>query len=445
MNRLFTKAILKFARTFHLDRGIPDELYLKLMFKEQMGLDLDFNNPTTFNEKLQWLKLYNHNPLYTTLVDKYRVKQWVAGRIGEQYVTPTYAVWERAEDIDISDLPKRFVLKTNHDSGGVAICHDKATFDLESARKKLGGSLRRNYYWQCREWPYKDVSPLIFAEEYLDPSENEELASRKPLCFRDGRLISSVSEDELFQSGVKKLFVNDEWRPLPLSNEGRPVNSSVELSERFDRMRELTDKLAERLPLCCIDFYESSCGFLFCEMTPPANGEFECFNPASIDVDWGEWIDLTGVNGGGWLLASDNACLSLCERQFETSQRGLADYKFMCFGGKADCLMLCTERETGNPKFLFFDKNWRLMRYNTRSLSLPVDYSVEPPSMLEEMFDLAESLSFGIPFVRTDLYCVGSRIQFGEMTFFPQSGYDVNILPDADLRWGGMLDLSQIK
>lgn len=138
---------------------------------------------------------------------------------------------------------------------------------------------------------------------------------------------------------------------------------------------------------------------------------------------------------------SDDACLSLCEGRPDAGDRSLADYKFMCFGGKPDCLMLCTERETGDPKFLFFDEKWHLMRYNARSLSLPSGYSVEPPPMLGEMFDLAKTLSCGVSFVRVDLYCVGSRIQFGEMTFFPQSGFDANILPDADLRWGGMLDL----
>lgn len=443
MNRFFSKAVLKVARTLRLDRSIPDDLYLKLMFKVQMGRDLDLEDPKTFNEKLQWLKIHNRNPLYTVLVDKYRVKRWVADRIGEQYVTPTYAVWERAEDIDISGLPERFVLKTNHDSGGVAICHDRSTFDLEAARKKLGDSLRRNYFWQCREWPYKDVKPLVFAEEYLDPNEGEDLADYKLFRFSDGRIITLVCEDRLLGAGMKKTSFDDEWRALPVSEGGHPTDPSAVRPEHFGRMRELADRLAADLPFCRVDFFESARGLLFGEMTLFPNSGFEHFDPSSVDADWGEWIDLTGASGGGWLFLSDDACLSLCEGRPDTGGRSLADYKFMCFGGKPDCLMLCTERETGDPKFLFFDEKWHLMRYNTRSLSLPSGYSVEPPPMLGEMFDLAKTLSCGVSFVRVDLYCVGSRIQFGEMTFFPQSGFDANILPDADLRWGGMLDLPQ--
>ncbi len=161
------------AATRGFTRLVPDEPHLTAMYRGSMGKKLNLGNPVTFNEKLQWLKLHDRNSLYTTLVDKYRVKLWVAERIGEEHVTKTYAMWENAEDIDIDDLPERFVLKTNHDCGGVAICSDRNTFDLDAAKKKLAKHLKTNYYWRTREWPYKNVKPCVFAEEYLDPAEGQ--------------------------------------------------------------------------------------------------------------------------------------------------------------------------------------------------------------------------------------------------------------------------------
>ena len=132
---------------------MSDKFYLSVLWKMKMGYKLDWKHPKTFNEKLQWLKLYDRNPLYTTLVDKYRVKQWVADKIGEQYVIPTLAVYNSVDEIDLDKLPNQFVLKCNHDSGSVVICRDKPSFDLEAARRKLGVALRKNFYWEAREWP----------------------------------------------------------------------------------------------------------------------------------------------------------------------------------------------------------------------------------------------------------------------------------------------------
>ena len=134
-----------------LKKLIPDKLYLKIMYKRIMGKKLNLKNPQTFNEKLQWLKLYDRKPIYTTMVDKYEVKQFVANIIGEEYIIPTLGVWNSFDDIDFDSLPDRFVLKTTHDSGGVVICSDKRKLDLDTARKKLTKSLKNNFYYQGRE------------------------------------------------------------------------------------------------------------------------------------------------------------------------------------------------------------------------------------------------------------------------------------------------------
>ena len=143
----------------------PDKIYLKLMFFARMGKRLNLKKPQTFSEKLQWLKLYNRRPEYTTMVDKYAVKKYVADIIGEEYIIPTLGVWNNFDDIDFDKLPNQFVLKTTHDSGGIVICKDKNHFDYTKARKKINYSLNRNYYIQNREWPYKNVPHRIIAEK----------------------------------------------------------------------------------------------------------------------------------------------------------------------------------------------------------------------------------------------------------------------------------------
>ena len=154
---------------FYLSRNgylkwMPDETYLKIVYRLKMHKKLDLNNPVTFTEKIQWLKLNDRKQQYCTMVDKYLVKEYVASIIGEQYIIPTLGVWDRPEEIDFSLLPNQFVLKVNHDSGGVVICKDKSTFDLEAAVKKLTSCFHNNGYWYGREWPYKNLKPKVIAD-----------------------------------------------------------------------------------------------------------------------------------------------------------------------------------------------------------------------------------------------------------------------------------------
>ena len=284
-----------------LTRFVPDELHLKLMFREKMGCWPDLKNPKGFNEKLQWLKLHDRNPLYTTLVDKYRVKQWVAERIGGQYVTPTCAVWERAEDIDISGLPERFVLKTNHDCGGIAICRDRATFDLDAAKEKLAKHLKRNYYWGCREWPYKDVRPLVFAEEYLDPSMGADPAAGitdyKIMCF-GGEPRCEFTCTGRAGGDLRVDFFDNEWNHLPFTrhypNADVPPDAPHDLAGMLSAAREL----AAGFPFVRVDFYEVAGRRIFGEMTFYPGGGFEEFDPYEWDKRLGSWIELPEPVGG---------------------------------------------------------------------------------------------------------------------------------------------------
>lgn len=162
---------------------MSDEKYLKLRYKAELGKNLNLKNPQTFNEKLQWLKLHDRNPMYCTMVDKYAVKQYVADKIGGEYIIPTLGIWERYSDIDISQLPEQFVLKCTHDSGSVYICKDKKTFDSSKAEKILTKGLKNKPTRYGREWPYAFVQPRILAEKYMVDESETELKDYKIFTF----------------------------------------------------------------------------------------------------------------------------------------------------------------------------------------------------------------------------------------------------------------------
>lgn len=270
-----------------------DYTYLKLMYKFKMGKNLDFNNVKTFNEKLQWLKVNNKNNFYTNLVDKYEVRNYIRNKLGEEYLIPLIGVWENANDINIDLLPNEFILKCNHDSGGVLICKDKSNFNIKKIKKYLNKRLKRNFYYIGREWPYKNINPKIICEKIIET--------------KDGKL---------------------------------PI-----------------------------------------------------------------------------------------------------DYKFSCFNGYVDNVMLCIGRETGNTKFYFFDRQWNLLRYNLAGKQAPKDFTVPKPKMIDKMFEIAEVLSKDFPYVRVDLYCENNRIYFGELTFYPDCGFDSNLLKETDELFGSMINL----
>lgn len=272
---------------------LPDGAYLRGVFRIQMGRSLPLDNPVKFNDKLQWLKIHNRQPLQHTLVDKIAVKEHIARMIGEEYVIPTLGVWDDPAQIDFDALPEKFVIKANHSGGnlGVAVCNDREAFDRAGAVGKLRKAMRKSAWTDWREWPYKGITPRVFAEEYI--------------------------------------------------------------------------------------------------------GE----NPT--------------------------------------------DYKFFCFNGKVDSVMLCIDREKGDPKFYFFDEDWRLRRYNIRGKAAPADFTLPAPEGIDKMFDLARRLSEGHPFARVDLYNVDGRIYFGEITFYPDGGFDSNLLEETDLYFGSLLALPE--
>ncbi len=272
--------------------SISDWVKIKTSWRINKGYHIDLKNPRTFSEKLEWMKLFDRNPEYTTWVDKYLCKEKVKEIIGEEIIIKTLKVWNKSSDICVDNLPDKFVLKCTHDSGSVYICKDRAKINLAEIRKKFAYFLRRNYYSLSMEWPYKNVPHRIIAEEFIESNDQE-----------------------------------------------------------------------------------------------------------------------------------------------------LIDYKFYCFNGYVDCVMVCTERSTGYPKFYFFDREWNLLRLNPRGVNAPADFTLPKPEGMDRMFEIASRLSKGLRYVRVDLYNNNGKIYFGEMTFFPSGGYDPNRLASTEERWGSLIEI----
>lgn len=292
---LLAKGLFQKAVRCGLTNWMPDAMYLKLRYKHLMEKKLDLNHPKTFNEKIQWLKLYDRKDIYPTIVDKYAVREYIAKELGEEYLIPILGVWESVEEIDFDSLPNQFVLKCTHGSKCNVVCTDKKTLNVEEAKKNLAKWMEINYFYHSREWPYKSVKPRIIAEKYMLSSGEEELI----------------------------------------------------------------------------------------------------------------------------------------------------DYKFYCNNGRPDYVMVCVGRAKDDLRFLFFDREWKFHRFNIGDEKYPEDFTYPMPSCIPKMFEIAEKLSAGFPFLRVDLYESGGKIYFGELTLYPSGGFDRDIYPETDAHLGSLINLKK--
>lgn len=256
-----------------------DERYIKRYFECTIGKKLDLENPKTFNEKLQWLKLHDRNPEYTKMVDKYLVKEYVANIIGKEYIIPTLGVWDRAEDIDFEKLPDKFVLKCNHNSGlGMCICKDNSKLDVPRTRALLNKGLAQNYYLHGREWPYKDVIRRIIAEEYIEDGIGKStLDDYKILCFNGEPKIIELHRGR-FTSNHTQDFYDVKWNRLDLSQPDI-CNSHLTMEKPLllDKMIELSTVLCAGIPHVRVDWYIANGRLFFGELTFFDGSGFERF------------------------------------------------------------------------------------------------------------------------------------------------------------------------
>lgn len=270
---------------------IPDQLFLKLKFRLMMNYKLELNNVQTYNEKLQWLKLNDQNPIYTSLVDKYSVREFVKRKIGEEYLIPLLGVYERFDDIDFSKLPNEFVIKCTHDSGGVVICKNKDEFDFKKSRYIIEKCLKRNYYYSGREWPYKNIKPKIIIEKYIVDESGTELKDYKFFCFNGEVKMLFVAVDR--PHNTKFNFYDLNFNKLPFKQHYENFDKSIIKPRGFDKMIELASKLSSGFPHVRVDFYDINGKIYFGELTFYHFSGFEKFEPNEWDKKMGDMIDLS--------------------------------------------------------------------------------------------------------------------------------------------------------
>lgn len=269
-----------------------DEIYVRVEYFIVFGKRLRLKNPQTYSEKLQWLKLHEGDPIYTRMVDKAEAKKYVTEIIGEEYIIPTYGVWNHFDAIDFDKLPDQFVLKTTHDSGGVIICKDKKTLDKNAAKVKLEKSLKNDYYYTSKEWPYKNVVPRIIAEKYME-DESGELCDYKLFCF-DGKMKALFIATDRFTSGeeTKFDFFDENFNHLPFTNGHPNATKPIKKPESFQQMKDLAEKLSQKIPHVRVDFYCTNGKIYFGELTFFHWGGFKRFEPEEWDFKFGEWFKL---------------------------------------------------------------------------------------------------------------------------------------------------------
>lgn len=276
---------------------IPDKMWLSWQFKRRMGYKMDWENPKTFNEKLQWLKVYDRNPLYTTMVDKYEVKKYVADKIGEEYIIPTLGVWNSFDEIDFDALPDQFVLKCTHDSGGLAIVRDKAKFDKEKARKQFKVALGRNPYDVTREWPYKNVKPRVIAEKYMEDANADVLPVYKVFTFGGKpKLIQAIQNDKTAEETID--YFDTDWNLLDLRQNFPNSKEPLSRPRNLEQMISLAEELAIVVPTFLrVDFYEINGRLYFSEFTFFSDSGMKKFHPQKWDNELGDLIKLPKYRG----------------------------------------------------------------------------------------------------------------------------------------------------
>lgn len=278
--------------------ALPDKLYLSLLYRAAFAKKLNWEDPGTFSEKLQWLKLHDRNDAYTDMVDKYAAKQFVAQRIGSEYVIPVVGgPWKHPDEINYDTLPDQFVLKTNHDCGGVLICRDKSSFDKKAARAFLLQHLKRKYYLHCREWPYKNVQPLIFAETYLkEENSTAEVRDYKFFTFNGEPKLMYIASGRDYEKKEKQVVYADFFDmnfnhvDLKIDHENAPLCPAK--PQNFEIMVETAGRLAQGTKHLRVDFYEVGGRLYSGELTFFHCGGLHPFITEQWDTVMGDWICL---------------------------------------------------------------------------------------------------------------------------------------------------------
>ena len=413
---------------------LPDKLYLSLRYRCQMGHWINWRNPKTFTEKLQWLKVYDYKPEYTQMVDKLAVKDYVAERIGQEYIIPTLGVWDRVEDIDWDSLPDQFVLKTTHGGGGcgVVVCPNKANLDKAMAIKKLQISMHSNAGNTYREKPYLNVPRKIIAEKFIavhKPKQNNKVADLpdyKFFCFNGEPKFLYISDSPNHELA----FLNTDWSKAEFGrSDYKPLTNIPPKPENLDEMLDIARKLSKGKANVRVDLYNVNKHIYFGELTFYTGAGFIPFTPKEYDKVLGEMLKLP--SGGVKFCIRNNEIIKIDQ---DNSFEDLKDYKFFCFNGKVKCFKIDFGRFVEHHAN-YYSPEGKLLPFGEKGLEPDPNHIEIMPENLNEMISIAEQLSNGFKFLRVDLYNIKAKIYFGELTFYPAAG----MLPFVPEKWDDKL------
>ena len=274
---------------------VPDKLYLRCAFKAETGYPLDLKHPKTYNEKLQWIKLYDRKPEYVVYADKYKVREYIAATIGDKYLVPIIGMYRKAEEIRWSELPERFVLKCNHASGTNIVCKDKSKLDISSTEKQLNAWLKKNAYWEAREWCYKDIEPCIICEEFIETQDGNTPDDYKFMCFNGVPKLIQVHHDRFGDHTLD--YYTPRWEKATLQRIDAKVSTrEISRPEKLDEMLSIAAKLSENMYYARIDLYYVDGVIYFGEITMYPTGGFSTFVNHEDDLLLGSYIKLPTDN-----------------------------------------------------------------------------------------------------------------------------------------------------
>lgn len=272
-------------------KWVSDKKYLEIAYRSKTGKKIDLNNPKTFNEKLQWLKLYNRRPEYTVYADKYAVRSYIANTIGEEYLIPLIAVYDSVDEINWEKLPKQFALKYSHGSGTNIICKDRSELDIRTSTKKLKKWMKMNWFWFGREWPYTNIKPKILCEKYIVDGSGKDLKDYKFMCFNGvPKLIHVISERKGSHHFLN--YFNLDWKEVDLPREKKKNPSMLTKPIYLEKMIEISKTLSQDIPFVRIDLYSTEYGIYFGEITFFPTSGYIGFAKEEDDALLGSWIRL---------------------------------------------------------------------------------------------------------------------------------------------------------
>lgn len=242
----------------------PDTIYLRLVYFLHTNKILHLSDPKLFSEKMNWLKLYDRNNLYTVLADKYAVKEYVSNIIGEQYIVPNYGVYNSFDEIDLTELPDQFVIKTTHDSSGAYIVTSKDNINIGELSIKYNRLLNENYYYRYREWPYKNIKPRIIIDQYLKSNDSSKLLDYKFWCINGTPIYMycTIKGGDIYEN-----FYDMDFNPVNISHGFRRRIPELPKPVNFSLMKEFAAKLSNNIPFVRVDFFEVNEQLYFGEFT----------------------------------------------------------------------------------------------------------------------------------------------------------------------------------